>query len=136
MSNVRQQFARRLADAMKAKGYEPKPGVLHKLSNSRYQGASVGFSTPSKWLRGVMLPDDEKVLVLADLFGVDPHELRYGRSGKASRYQIAEDKLPWQSLGAYELQVINGFLALPARQQELVGALVAELTDKNKGNRA
>ena len=33
MSDEKQNFSRRLAEAMEAKGYEPKPGVLHTIPN-------------------------------------------------------------------------------------------------------
>jgi hypothetical protein len=78
MSDEKQAFSRRLAEAMRAKGYDPKPGVLLKKFNSRYKGRSVAFSTASKWLRGMALPEQDKLQVLADLFGVEPHLLRFG----------------------------------------------------------
>ena len=61
MSDERQAFARRLAAAMRAKGYEAKPGVLLVLFNSHYKGRSIGFSSASKWLRGMTLPEQDKL---------------------------------------------------------------------------
>ncbi len=124
MSYVKQGFARRLADAMQAKGYEAKPGVLLKQFNSSYTGRSVAFSTASKWLRGKSAPDPDKVQVLADLFGIPPHELLFGRT---SGNRAAQPPGAWQAIGARERQVIDAFLALPPKRRELVGELVAEL---------
>ena len=124
MSNEKQGFARRLADAMRARGYAAKPGVLLKQFNSRYPGRSVAFSTASKWLRGMALPEQDKLQVLAVVFGIEPHELRYGRCGG---HRAAQPPGAWQAIGARERQVIDAFLALPPKRRELVGELVAEL---------
>lgn len=124
MSYEKQAFARRLADAMQGKGYAPKPGVLLKQFNSRYTGRSVAFSTASKWLRGKALPEQDKLQVLAELFGIEPQDLRYGRSGG---HRAAQPPGAWQALGARDRQVIDAFLALPPKRRELVGELVAEL---------
>jgi len=130
MSNEKAGFARRLADAMRARGYEAKPGVLLKQFNSRYTGTSVAFSTASKWLRGMALPEQDKLQVLAELFGIEPQELRYGRSGQ----RAAQPAGAWQSIGARERRVIDAFLALPPRRRELVGELVDELSKPADGN--
>lgn len=124
MSYEKQGFARRLAEAMRARGYAAKPGVLLKQFNSRYTGRSIAFSTASKWLRGMVLPEQDKLQVLAALFGVEPHELRFGRSGGN---RAAQPPGAWQAMGARERQVIDAFLALPPKRRELVGELVAEL---------
>lgn len=115
---------------MQAKGYEPKPGKLHVLFNSRYGGRSVAFSTASKWLRGMALPEQDKLLVLADLFGVEPQVLRYGKTGKG---RVAEAQATWPALGARECQVIEAFLALPPKQRALVGELIEALAAGKAG---
>ena len=124
MSNEKQGFSRRLADAVRARGYEAKPGVLLKQVNSRYTGCSVALSTASKWLRGMILPEQDKLQVLAELFGTNPQELRFGRSGGN---RAAQPSAVWQAIGARDRQVIDAFLALPQKRRELVGDLVAEL---------
>ena len=125
MSDEREQFSRRLAEAMQAAGYEPQPGVLHKLFNSRYSGRSVSFQTVSRWLRGAALPEQDKLQVLAELFGVAPHTLRFGDAPR-----VAEPRAEWNAVGARERAVIDTFLALPPRQRELVGELVKALADR------
>jgi transcriptional regulator with XRE-family HTH domain len=124
MSDEKQAFARRLAAAMQARGYAAKPGVLLKQFNSRYSGRSIAFSTASKWLRGMVLPEQEKLLVLAEVFGIEPHELRFG----GGKNRIAQPSGAWQAVGARERQVIDAFLALTPKRRELVGELVAELS--------
>ena len=125
MSEAKEAFGRRLVDAMRAKGHEAKPGVLHKQFNSRYAGRSIAFSTASKYLRGRILPDPDKLQVMAELYGIEPHELLFGRSGGN---RAAQPPGAWQAIGARERQVIDAFLALPPKRRELVGELVAELS--------
>ena len=124
MSQEKQAFARRLAEAMQAKGFEAKPVLLLKQFNSSYAGRSVAFSTASKWLRGLSFPEPDKVQVLAELFGTDPCKLFFGK-GPGSR---AEQSLgAYQTTGTRERKVIDAFLALTPKRRELVGELVAEL---------
>lgn len=62
--------------------------------------------------------------MLADLFGVEPQVLRFGKAGKG---RIAESQATWPALGARERQVIETYLALPPKRRELVGELVEAL---------
>lgn len=124
MSDERQEFSRRLAAAMRAKGYSPQPGVLHKLFNSRYPGRSVAFSTASKWLRGMTLPEQDKLQVLAELLNVEPHVLRFG--GKS---RVGEVPPQWPAgLASQDHAMIVSFLDLPAPHRKLVRELVSALS--------
>lgn len=125
MSDERQQFSQRLAEAMRAAGYEPQPGVLHKLFNSRYPGPSVSFQTVSRWLRGAALPEQDRLQVLATVLGAEPHVLRFGAAAKT---RVGETELAWTGVGARERQVIEAFLALPPKRREVVGTLVRALS--------
>ena len=125
MSYEKQGFGRRLAAAMRARGYEAKPGVLLKQFNSRYTGRSVAFSSESKWRQGKSLPEPDKLQVLAEVFGIGLEELLLGRSSVS---RAAQPLGAWQAVGARERQVIDAFLALPPKRRELVGELVAGLS--------
>ena len=108
---------------MRAKGYEAKPGVLLVLFNSHYTGRSIGFSSASKWLRGLTLPEQDKLRVLAAIVGLEPHELQFG--GKAA---VGEGKADWaQALGAPDRTMVDAYLSLPTSQRKLVRDLVASL---------
>ncbi|MFT4247211.1 MAG: transcriptional regulator [Pseudomonas sp.] len=125
MSEERLQFSRRLAEAMRVAGYEPRPAVLFRLFNSRYRGRSVTFQSASRWLGGRSIPEQDKLQVLAELFGVAPHVLRYGGA------RVSEPRAAWPPpLGMREREVIEIYLALPLRQRELVGELVQALAEK------
>ncbi|WP_407352929.1 hypothetical protein [Luteimonas sp. R10] len=131
MSDERQEFSRRLAEAMRAKGYPPKPGVLLKLFNSHYEGRSVAFSTASKWLRGMALPEQDKLQVLAALLNVEPQVLRFG-----GRPRVGEARAEWSAgLGAQDRVMLDAFLSLPPAQRRLVRELVSTLAAVDEAKR-
>lgn len=127
MSDERFEFSRRLGQAMSAAGYEPRPAVLFRLFNARYTGRSVSFQSASRWLSGRSIPEQDKLQVLAELFGVAPQTLRFGEPAR-----VAEARGEWNAVGARERAVIDTFLALPPRQRELVGELVKALAQNGK----
>ena len=123
MGNERQDFSKRLAGAMEAKGYAPRPGVLHKLFNSHYEGRSVAFSTVSKWLRGKTLPEQDRLQVLASILGVDPHTLRFG-----GKRRIGEGPAGWGgAMAADEQTLITAYRSLPESRRQLVRTLIEAL---------
>lgn len=126
MSNERHEFSLRLNEAMVVAGYEARPAVLFRLFNARYPGRSVSFQTASRWLGGQSMPGQDKLQVLADLFGIEPHVLRFG---ERSRRQVSETQAVWPSgLGARDRQMVEAFLALPPKRRELVAELVTALS--------
>ena len=82
MTDERSQFSQRLAEGMRALGYEPRPSVLFRLFNAKYRGRSVSFQTISRWLGGVSMPEQDKLQVLAALLGIEPQVLRFGKESK------------------------------------------------------
>lgn len=123
MNDERQEFSQRLAYALHKAGYDPRPGVLHKLFNSRYRGVSVTFQSVSRWLGGKSIPEQDKLRVLAAIVGVDPHVLQYG--GKP---RVGEGKPPWDAMPAPDRAMVDAFLTLPSPQRKLVRELVAMLS--------
>ncbi len=127
MGNEREKFSQRLVQAMQQAGYEPRPAVLFRLFNAKYRGRSVSFQTASRWLRGRAVPEQDKLLVLADLLGVEPQSLRFG---PPPRTRLAEPRAQWPSgVGSRERQTIDAFLQLPPKKRELVGDLVKALSE-------
>lgn len=126
MNEERRAFSQRLTEAMEQAGYKARPGELHKIFNSKYTGISVSEMTASRWLGGKAIPAQDKLQVLADLFGVDPQVLRYGKAGKS---KVGEAAAHWSAgIGARERLVIEAFLALPPKRRELVAELVEALS--------
>ncbi|MFC5570236.1 hypothetical protein ACFPN1_09215 [Lysobacter yangpyeongensis] len=124
MKDERQEFSRRLAQAMEKAGYKPRPGELHKAFNSSYAGTSVSEMTASRWLSGKAIPAQDKLQVLAALFGVEPHALRFG----SRKVAVADDRAGWaEAITAQDRAMLDAFLSLPAKQRGLVRELVAAL---------
>ncbi|AJP47422.1 DNA-binding protein [Rugosibacter aromaticivorans] len=116
------EFAERLRDAMTTAGYQARPSVLEKEFNSRYWGRSVTFQAVSRWLRGEAIPSQEKLQVLADWLGVEPHVLRFGAGPIKA---IREKAKRWdEGVGYLEREVFETFLSLPAPQRKIVREVI------------
>lgn len=127
MGNKREKFSQRLANAMQQAGYEARPTVLFHLFNTHYRGRSVTFQTTSRWLAGGAIPAQDKLQVIADVLGVEPHALRFGTP---ARSRVAETRAAWPAgVGSRERQVIDAYLKLPPKKREVVGELVRMLAD-------
>lgn len=116
------EFAARLREAMIAAGYEPRPTVLEKGFNARYWGRSVTFQAVSRWLRGEALPSQEKLQVLAEWLGVEPHLLRFGE--QAVLVARARKKRWEEAIGYQEREVFEAFLNLPVPQRKIVREVI------------
>lgn len=91
--------------------------------NSRYRGASVSFTSASRWLTGKSIPEQDKLQVLAHLYGVEPHVLRFGGT------RLAEGRVSWaDAMSLQDRAMVDAFLHLPMPQRKLVRDLVAVLT--------
>lgn len=115
-------FAQRLRTAMEAAGLQPRPGVLHNLFNARYWGRSVSFQAVSRWLRGQAIPEQDKLLVLAELLHIEPDVLRFGVAGKIAPQ---EGGTRWgQGMGYLERETFDAFLRLPPAQRKIIREVI------------
>lgn len=122
MSDERTGFSERLAAAMRAQGHEPRPSVLVTQFNLRFSGASVSFQSASRWLRGKGIPQQDKLVVLADWLKLTPDFLRYGnRSGVGKPHfgQVREDPPEYD-----ERRIFDIYRALHATQQKVVREVI------------
>lgn len=128
--NEKQEFAERLRGAMAEAGYEARPAILEKEFNSRYWGRSVTFQAVSRWLRGEAIPSQDKLQVLADWLGVEPHVLRFGT--RVSQ-QVKDKKKRWEEgVGYLEREVFEAFLSLPTMQRKALREVILGLAQANK----
>lgn len=126
MQQAAKDFAERLRRLMETEGHEPRPAVLEREFNERFWGRSISFQTASAWLRGMAIPTQDKLEVLADWLKVEPQVLRYG--DKAAR-GIREARAAWPGgLPAPDRAAIEAYLALPRSQRKLVRELVQALS--------
>ncbi|MDR2364706.1 MAG: hypothetical protein LBD68_02475 [Zoogloeaceae bacterium] len=127
--NARHEFAERLKQAMLDAGYEPRPSVLEKAFNIRYWGRPITFQAASSWLKGISLPEQDKLQTLAEWLKIDPHVLRFG--AQISR-NIAEKKTRWEAaVAGPEREVLEAFLGLPAEQKKIARAVILALAKAN-----
>ncbi|MBW6390255.1 transcriptional regulator [Billgrantia antri] len=120
--NEKIAFAERLAAAMRAAGYEPRPAILEREFNLRYWGKPVTLQGVRRWLCGETLPQQEKLQVLAEWLGIEPQVLRFGEGGG---YRISEPRGAWDaSVSAEERLVLQRYLALPVAQRKVVAQVI------------
>ena len=125
MAEHRQQFAKRLQQAMQAAGFSPQPSVLVDQFNLEHRGKSVVFQTASRWLKGEALPGPDKIQTLAVLFGVDPCHLLFG---DRARLSVRDQREEWAAqMRLPDQQMLQAYLRLPRMQQKLVRELVQQL---------
>jgi transcriptional regulator with XRE-family HTH domain len=118
-------FAERLRVAMVAAGLEARPAVLLNLFNTRYWGRSVSFQAVSRWLRGEAIPEQDKLLVLAEVLKIEPEVLRYG---DGVRKNIHEHRQRWeQGVGFLERETFDAFLRLPTAQRKVAREVILAL---------
>ena len=120
--NEKEEFAKRLSDAMVQAGYALRPVVLEREFNTRYWGRSVTLQAVRRWLRGEAIPSQEKLQVLADWLKVEPQVLRFG---EAVRNSIQQHKQRWdEGVGYQERETFDAFLKLPAPQRKLIREVI------------
>lgn len=124
MSDHRAEFSKRLAAAMRAKGYEPRPSVLATQFNTRFRGPSVTFQTASRWLNGQAIPQPDKLTVLADWLRVDRGLLGFGEmeSRRGAGKHVKEGTASYDTD-----ELVDAIHALPAAHRQLLRDLVAAL---------
>ena len=128
----KQQFSARLKAAMKAAGLDGRVRTLETLFNLKYQGKSVSYQGIRYWLIGKTIPDQDKLVVLADLLDIDAQELRYG--SKPGRSRIAEQRPAWPgAMDANDRAAVEAYLRLPPRGRKAVREVIHALAGDAKG---
>lgn len=116
------EFAQRLREAMLAAGLEARPGVLLTLFNTNYWGRSVSFQAVSRWLKGESIPEQDKLLVLAEVLKIEPEVLRFG---DGIRQSLKTRQQRWdEGVGYLERETFDAFLKLPAPQRKLIREVI------------
>lgn len=116
------EFAERLQAAMRAAGLEPRPAVLLNLFNTHYWGRSVSFQAVSRWLRGESIPEQDKLITLAEVLKIEPEVLRFG---EGIRRSVQQHHQRWQEgVGYLERETFDAFLQLPAPQRKIIREVI------------
>jgi transcriptional regulator with XRE-family HTH domain len=125
MTDERAEFSKRLAAAMLAQGFEPRPKVLVTQFNLRFLGTSVTFQTASRWLNGGGIPGQDKLVVLADWLKESPDFLRFGdraAHGRRGTRQVKEEAPAYDDQKVFDI-----YRTLPVAQQKVVCDVILAL---------
>jgi hypothetical protein len=123
--NEKLEFSERLKNAMREAGYEPRPGILEKEFNTRYWGRSVTFQAVSRWLKGLSIPEQDKLQVLAEWLQIEPQILRFGGEATIS---VQEKKKRWDTaITGPEREVLEAFINLPAEKKKVAREVILAL---------
>lgn len=123
------EFGQRLRAAMVGAGLEPRPAVLLALFNTHYWGRSVSFQAVSRWLRGEAIPEQDKLLVLANVLNIAPETLRFG---EGIRLAVQQREKRWQDgVGYLERETFDTFLKLPVGQRKLIREVILTFAKAN-----
>src|SRR5260370_13336622 len=82
VAEEKQDFSKRLKDAMRKARVEAGPTRFAREFNLRHHGEPVTAQTARKWLYGGALPTQDKVRTLAQWLEGSPPWLRYGAAGR------------------------------------------------------
>ena len=120
--NEKEEFTKRLSDAMVRAGYALRPVVLEREFNTRYWGRSVTLQAVRRWLRGEAIPSQDKLQVLADWLKIEPEVLRFG---EAVRQSVQQHRKRWdEGIGFLERETFDAFLKLPAPQRKIIREVI------------
>lgn len=122
--NEKQRFAERLRAAMIRAGYEPRANVLETNFNTRYWGRAVTYQAARRWLKGLSIPEQDKLQVLAEWLAVHPQALRFGEQAVAHEQRLRDAR---RSLAPFDSALIDALLQLPMAHRRLIGDLVRAL---------
>jgi transcriptional regulator with XRE-family HTH domain len=125
MTDERAEFSKRLAAAMLAQGHEPRPVVLVTQFNLRFRGTPVAFQTASRWLNGKGIPEQDRLVVLADWLKESPDFLRFGDRtgrGRPGARQVKEEALAYDDRKVFDI-----YRTLPVAQQKVVCDVILAL---------
>jgi hypothetical protein len=122
MNKIGVEFAERLADAMKAAGYEARPSVLEREFNLRYWGEPMTLHGVRRWLRGEVIPPHDKIATLAEWLCITPQELGFGKEIEERIQQMRKHRD--ESIGYEERDIFQAFLDLPIPQRKIIREII------------
>ncbi|MDR3299746.1 MAG: transcriptional regulator, partial [Candidatus Accumulibacter sp.] len=91
---------------------------------TRYWGRSVTFQAVSRWLKGLSIPEQDKLQVLADWLKIEPQVLRFGGQSTI----IQQRRKRWEdAIAGPEREVLEAFIGLSAEQKKVARAVILAL---------
>lgn len=128
--NKKEDFAKRLKEAMIKAGYKTRPSVLEREFNTRYWGSSVSLQAVRRWLIGESIPAQDKLLVLAEWLHIKPEYLRFGDE---TNHSVMEYEKYWHEGLAYqEKELFLTFLSLSLEQRKIIRDIITSYSELNE----
>lgn len=100
------------------------PTALTKEFNRRSKSSTVAVTGAHKWLTGESIPQQQKLVVLANWLGVSVQWLRFGVTSDAPAPSDKEQKR--------QRKMLTNFTALSDRDKALVEKLMEEMLRRNQ----
>ncbi|MEN9843560.1 MAG: hypothetical protein RLZZ612_1389 [Pseudomonadota bacterium] len=116
----RQAFAARLRQALEQAGISTSPTAVAHEFNLRYWGQGVTVHAVRNWLIGQSLPNQDKLVVLADWLRIDPQTLRFGDTPSSKSVASLEC-----CLNQKDRNMLVMYLMLSPKQRDVVYEVVA-----------
>lgn len=124
------EFSKRLVEAMQKQGYKPEAAVLEREFNLRHFGKSMTLHGVNKWLKGESIPPYDKIITIATWLKVPPEELTFGL---AITQKIKQENSNWKEAISYqEREIFEAFLALPTPQRKVVREVIVAFAKASK----
>lgn len=127
-------FALRLEQALRQRGRKLGPTALEREFNLRYRGQPITVHAARKWLRGLAVPTQDKLQVLAHWLDVPEEWLRWGHEpdDMSSRVHTGNHTPPTasQKRAGYlqeDLSLQQDWRLLQPRNQALVKSIIEVL---------
>lgn len=122
MEKVKQQFAKRLREAMVKAGYKPEAAVLERNFNLNYYGKPITLHGVRKWLIGESIPPYDKIIALATMLRITPEKLTFDLE---INKKVKEERARWdEGIGYQEREVFEAYLTLPIAQRKIVREVI------------
>lgn len=123
-ADKKETFSQRLKQSLATNAMPiNSPTNLARRFNALYDGKPVTVQTASTWLSGVSIPNQDKLIVLAHMLGVNAAWLRYGEAHQEGKINMAH-------LQPEQRELIEDILWLTPKQRQAVSAVVAIFLEK------
>lgn len=120
----RRRFSDRFKQSLVSAGIDPIPARVAELVNLRAPIAAVSPSAARKWLKGLAIPSQNRLQILADILDVDAAWLRFGDVEPGNQFGTPPISLV---LDAAEHLLVSDYRLMGAESQALVRSLLTLL---------
>jgi hypothetical protein len=148
-NDVKENFSCILRESLRARfGRVPSAAVLAREFNLRaYDTTPISGESARRWLRGVCLPEEERLRVLVNWLGLDFNQalthrngngfspsIHNGLSHSAPQHEVGTPRRPGNGLSHEDQDLYRLITALPASDRALILTLLKSSTQRRSLN--